>query len=264
MQPMPFVTAAGRKLEYQRIDADACVSNRVPVLVFLHEGLGSITQWRDFPQEVVAATGCPAIVYARYGYGQSDVLQEPRQSDFMHDEALIALPQVLASLGISSPILVGHSDGASISLIHAGAGNPVRGVVVEAPHVFVEEHGMAGIVAAKEAFESTELPQKLGKHHRDAAKTFHGWNDVWVSNDFRRWNIEAFLPGIRCPVMAIQGEDDAYGTYAQLDAIARHVSGPCELVKLPDCGHTPHKEQPEKTLAAVTRFILSVLEKDFA
>ena len=260
MQPMPFVTAAGRKLEYWRIDAEASK----PVLVFLHEGLGSITQWRDFPQEVVAATGCPAIVYARYGYGQSDVLQEPRQPDFMHDEALIALPQVLASLGISAPILVGHSDGASISLIHAGAGNPVRGVVVEAPHVFVEEHGMAGIVAAKEAFESTELPQKLGKHHRHAAKTFHGWNDVWVSNDFRRWNIEAFLPGIRCPVMAIQGEDDAYGTYAQLDAIARQVSGPCDLVKLPDCGHTPHKEQPEKTLAAVTRFILSVLEKDFA
>src|SRR6185369_12616500 len=153
--PMPFVTAAGRRLEYQRIEADASVSKTAPVLVFLHEGLGSITQWRDFPARVVAATGCPALVYARYGYGQSDVLAEPRKMDFMHDEALVALPQVLAALGISRPILVGHSDGASISLIHAGAGNPVAGVVVEAPHVFVEEHGMAGIVAAKDAFEST-------------------------------------------------------------------------------------------------------------
>jgi len=261
---MPFVTAAGRRLEYKRIDADARVSKPVPTLVFLHEGLGSITQWRDFPDKVVAATGCPALVYARYGYGQSDVLREPRKPDFMHDEALVALPQVLAALGIAEPILIGHSDGASISLIHAGAGNPVAGVVVEAPHVFVEEHGMAGIVAAKEAFETTELPEKLGKHHRDAAKTFHGWNDVWLSNDFRRWNIEASLPGIRCPVMAIQGADDAYGTFAQLDAIARQVSGPCELVKLPDCGHTPHKEQPEKTLAAVTRFVQSIPERQHA
>ena len=257
---MPFATAAGRKLEYQRIDADAAK----PVLAFLHEGLGSITQWRDFPARVVAATGCPALIYARYGHGQSDVLQEPRKPDFMHDEALIALPRLLAALGIANPILVGHSDGASISLIHAGAGNPVRGVIVEAPHVFVEEHGMHGIVAAKEAFESTDLPQKLGKHHRDAAKTFRGWNDVWISNDFRRWNIEASLPGIRCPVMCIQGEDDAYGTMAQLDAIAAQVRGPCELVKLADCGHTPHKEQPEKTLAAMTRFVQSILEKDYA
>ena len=261
---MPFVTAAGRKLEYQRIEADAGVSNRVPVLVFLHEGLGSITQWRDFPLKVVAATGCPAILYARYGYGQSDVLGEPRTPDFMHDEALKALPGLLSALEINAPILVGHSDGASISLIHAGAGNPVRGVVVEAPHVFVEEHGRAGIVAAKEAFESTDLPQKLGKHHRDAGKTFYGWNEVWLSEAFRKWNIEPSLAGIRCPVMAIQGEDDAYGTFVQLDAIARQVSGPCELVKLPSCGHTPHKEQPEKTLAAVTRFIHSILEQDHA
>lgn len=257
---MPFVTAAGRRLEYQRIDADASK----PVLVFLHEGLGSITQWRDFPQKVVAATGCPALLYARYGYGQSDVLEGPRKIDFMHDEALVALPQLLAALEIRSPILVGHSDGASISLIHAGAGHPVRGVVVEAPHVFVEEHGAHGIRAAGDAFRTTDLPQKLGKHHRDAAKTFYGWYDVWMSREFPQWNIEASLPGIHCPLMAIQGEDDAYGTMAQLDAIKRQVSGPCELVKLADCGHTPHKEQPEKTLAAVTRFVQSILEKETA
>lgn len=257
---MPFATAAGRKLEYQRIEADAAK----PLLVFLHEGLGSITQWRDFPARVVAATGCPALIYARYGYGQSDVLQAPREPDFMHDEALVALPQLLAALGIANPILLGHSDGASISLIHAGAGHPVRGVIVEAPHVFVEEHGGHGIRAAGDAFRNTDLPRKLGKHHRDAAKTFHGWYDVWMSGEFPKWNIEASLPGIHCPVMCIQGEDDAYGTMAQLNAIARQVTGPCELVKLADCGHTPHKEQPEKTLAAVTRFVQSILEKDFA
>jgi pimeloyl-ACP methyl ester carboxylesterase len=257
---MPFVTAAGRKLEYQRIDAD----ETLPVVVFLHEGLGSISQWRDFPHKVVAATGCPALLYARYGYGRSDVLEEPRKTGFMHDEALVALPQLLDELGVTNPILLGHSDGASIALIHAGSGQKVRGVIVEAPHVFVEEHGRHGIVAAKQAFENTDLPQRLGKHHRDAAKTFHGWNDVWLSEEFRRWNIEASLPGIRCPVMAIQGEDDAYGTFAQLDAIARQVSGPCELVKLPQCGHTPHKEQPDKTLAAVMRFIQSILERQAA
>ena len=254
---MPFVTAAGRKLEYQRIDAD----ESKPVLVFLHEGLGSITQWRDFPHKVVAATGCSALLYARYGYGQSDVLEEPRNLDFMHHEAQIALPELLSALDISNPILVGHSDGASISLIHAGSGHAVRGVIVEAPHVFVEEHGGLGIRAAGEAFRNTDLPHKLGKHHRDAAKMFYGWYDVWMSDEFPSWNIEASLPGIKCPVMAIQGEDDAYGTMAQLDAIARQVIGPCELVKLADCGHTPHKEQPEKTLAAVTRFIRSILEK---
>ena len=257
---MPFVTAAGRKLEYQRIDAD----HARPVVVFLHEGLGSISQWRDFPHKVVAATGCPALLYARYGYGQSDVLEAPREPRFMHDEALIALPQFLAALGVTNPILLGHSDGASIALIHAGAGHQVRGVIVEAPHVFVEEHGMHGIVAAKRAFETTDLPQKLGKHHRDPARMFYGWNDVWLSHDFRRWNIEDSLPGIHCPVMAIQGEDDAYGTMAQLDAIARQVAGPCELVKLPACGHAPHKEQPGKTLAAVTRFIQAIVEKDYA
>lgn len=257
---MPFVTAAGRNLEYQRIDADEAK----PVIVFLHEGLGSISQWRDFPHKVVAATGCPALLYARYGYGRSDVLEEPRKPGFMHDEALVALPQFLSELGVVDPILLGHSDGASISLIHAGSGHKVRGVIVEAPHVFVEEHGRHGIVAARQAFESTDLPQKLGKHHRDPAKTFYGWNEVWLSDEFRRWNIEDTLPGIRCPLMAIQGEDDAYGTMAQLDAIARQVRGPCELVKLAGCGHAPHREQPAMTLAAVKRFIDSIVEKDCA
>lgn len=252
---MPFISAAGHRLEYQRIEADP----KKPVLVFLHEGLGSITQWRDFPQKVSAATGCPALVYARYGYGQSDVLEEPRPFEFMHREAQVALPELLAALEIDSPILVGHSDGASISLIYAGTGHPLRGMVIEAPHVMIEQLNMNGIRAARHAFETTDLPQKLGRHHRDPEKTFFGWHDAWMSPGFQQWNIENVLPGIRCPLMAIQGEDDAYGTMAQLDTIAAQVGGPCELIKLADCGHTPHKEQPEKTFAAVTRFVRHLL-----
>lgn len=257
---MPFVTAAGHALEYMRIDADP----DKPVLVFLHEGLGSITQWRDFPHKVVASTGCPALIYARYGYGNSDVLAEPREIDFMHREALVALPELLVALDIATPILIGHSDGASIALIHAGAGHPVRGLVVEAPHVSIEQHNMNGIRAARQTFESTDLPQRLGKHHRDPRKTFYGWHDAWMSPPFQTWNIESSLAGIGCPLMAIQGENDAYGTMAQLDAIARQVRGPCELVKLPDCGHTPHQEQPEKTFDAVTRFVRSLLDGEGA
>lgn len=252
---MPFISAAGHTLEYQRIEADP----NKPVLVFLHEGLGSITQWRDFPQKVSAATGCPALVYARYGYGQSDVLEEPRPFDFMHREAQVVLPELLTALAIDTPILVGHSDGASISLIYAGTGHPLRGMVIEAPHVMIEQLNMEGIRAARHAFETTDLPQKLGRHHRNPGKTFFGWHDAWMSPEFQQWNIEHVLPGIRCPLMAIQGEDDAYGTMAQLDAIAAQVGGPCELIKLADCGHTPHKEQAEKTFSAVTRFVRDLL-----
>ena len=222
-------------------------------------GLGSLRQWRDFPMRVANATGCAALVYSRYGYGQSDVLQEPRTPSFMHDEALRSLPELLSSLRIVAPVLVGHSDGASIALIYAGVGHPARGLVLEAPHVFVEEHGLEGIREAKRAFETTDLSECLAKYHRDTERTFRGWNDVWLSPAFRDWTIEDCLPGVRCPVLAIQGEHDEYGTMAQLDAIARGVSGPCELVKLPGCGHSPHRDQPEATVAAVTHFVNRVI-----
>ena len=249
---MSFISVTGRTLEYEWRGESAPGK---PTLVFLHEGLGSIEQWRDFPLRVASATGCAALVYSRYGYGQSDVLQEPRTPSFMHDEALRSLPELLSSLKIVAPVLLGHSDGASIALIHAGAGHAVRGLVLEAPHVFVEEHGLEGIREARRAFETTDLSQRLGKYHRDAARTFRGWNDVWLSPAFRYWNIEKLLSGVRCPVLAIQGEDDEYGTTAQLDAIARQVSGPCERLTLPACGHAPHRDQPAATLAAVARFV---------
>jgi pimeloyl-ACP methyl ester carboxylesterase len=253
---MPFATAAGRSVAYEWL-GDAKSSK--PALVFLHEGLGSIRQWRDFPAKVAAATGHRALVYDRYGYGQSDVLQEERRTvRFMHDEALVALPDFLKALKVENPILIGHSDGASIALIHAGAGYAVQGVVAMAPHVFIEPLCLKSIDAAAVAFESTDLKDKLGRYHRDARKTFYGWADVWLDGDFKGWDIrDDYLPNVRCPVLAIQGHDDIYGTMAQLDELARHVKG-SELLKLEDCGHAPFREQPDKTLAAVTRFIEAV------
>lgn len=247
---MPFLSAGGHRLEYERSDG------REPTLVFLHEGLGSIRQWREFPGRVAQATGCGALVYNRYGYGDSDVLTEPRVGvRFMHDEALVALPQLLCALGIEAPILVGHSDGASIALIHAGAGHAVRALVLMAPHVFVEEICVRSIEQARQTFENTDLHERLGRYHRDPRRTFYLWNDVWLDPEFRRWNIEDYLPGVRAPLLAIQGEDDEYGTLAQLDAIRRRVPGRCELLTLPNCGHAPHRDQPDAVLAAVSRFI---------
>jgi pimeloyl-ACP methyl ester carboxylesterase len=249
--PSAFVNVRGRSLEYRRIAAAA----DSPTLVFLHEGLGSISQWRDFPARIVAGTGLPAIVYARYGHGQSEVLQPPHGVDFMHRDALESLPEFLRQLGIERPILIGHSDGASIALIYAGAGHPLQGLVAMAPHVFVEDISVQGIAAAKRAFETTDLPQKLARHHRDPVKTFYGWNDVWLAPEFRGWNIEGFLPAIKCPLLAIQGDDDEYGSMAQVDAIARQVSGPVEMLKLEHCGHSPHQDQPKIVAKAIVEFV---------
>ena len=250
---MPQTAAAGHMLEYQWIDGTGAAS---PALVFLHEGLGSIRQWRDFPEKVAKATGCRALVYDRYGYGNSDVLRESRVGvQFMHDGGLMELPELLRNLRIEKPILVGHSDGASIALIHAGAGHPVRGVAVMAPHVFIEDMCVNSIQEAERQFETTDLAERLGRYHRDARRTFHLWADAWLDPAFRKWNIEAYLPGIQCPVLAIQGQDDEYGTMAQLDSIQRQVKGPCELLKLPACGHSPHKDQPERVLNSLSNFI---------
>jgi pimeloyl-ACP methyl ester carboxylesterase len=231
-----------------------------PTLVFLHEGLGSITTWREFPLQVGEATGCAAVVYSRYGYGNSDLLEASFRVDYMHREALETLPELLAKLGIVQPILIGHSDGASIALIYSGAHDAVRGLAVLAPHVFVEDLSVKSIAEARVAFETTDLPEKLGRHHADARKTFYGWNDIWLHPDFRRWNIEAFLPRIACPVLAVQGRDDQYGTMAQVDAIAAQVIGPCEIVRLADCGHSPHRDQPERTVAAVAQFVRRIAD----
>ena len=255
---MPYVRAAGRSLAYEWIGE---TRGGGPALVFLHEGLGSIRQWRDFPAELAAASGCRALVYDRYGYGQSEVLAEPRRTvRFMHDEGLVVLPELLSELHVENPLLIGHSDGASIALIHAGAGHPVRAVVAMAPHVFIEPVCLSSIRTATETFENTDLPQKLGRYHRDARKTFYGWADVWLDPEFKGWDIRAdYLPGVRAPVLAIQGHDDDYGTMAQLDEIARRVSGPCELLKLENCGHSPFRDQPDAVISSVNAFVKKLL-----
>jgi pimeloyl-ACP methyl ester carboxylesterase len=249
-----FVRVCGRSLEYQLISAHQI--NR-PTLVLLHEGLGSVSMWRDFPARLAAATGCRTLVYSRYGYGQSDVLEEAFRPDFMHREAQEALPELLAALDIENPLLVGHSDGASIALLYAGDRRcQVAGVVAMAPHCFVEDISIRSIEAAKVAFETTDLPAKLAKHHRDVTRTFYGWNDIWLDPYFRSWNIEDCLPQIQCPILAIQGEDDEYGTMAQIGAVAAKavLSAGVELLKLADCRHSPHRDQTLTVIDAIARF----------
>jgi pimeloyl-ACP methyl ester carboxylesterase len=252
---MPFLTAGGHRLDYERIDG----ASGAPTLILLHEGLGSIALWRDFPAKLAQATGCPAVVYSRYGYGRSDPLGGPRGVDYMHREALATLPELRTALGLDEVILVGHSDGASIALIHAGSGRwPVRGIVLEAPHVFVEDVSIASIEAARIAYDTTDLRDRLARYHADVDSAFRGWNDIWLDPDFRAWNIEDVLPGVRCPVLAIQGADDEYGTLAQIDAIERGVAGRFERLVLPDCKHSPHRDQEQAALAAMARFVAQV------
>jgi len=250
---MLFATLHGCRLEYERIAADR---PGAATLVFLHEGLGSRALWRDFPALVAAATGAAALVYSRRGYGWSSPLDRPRAPDYMHREALEALPALLDALGVEQPILIGHSDGASIALIHAGAGRrAVRGLILEAPHVFVEEVTIASIAAAKEAYRAGDLGRRLARYHADPDAAFRGWNDAWLDPAFRDWNIEEYLPGIRCPVLAIQGAEDEYGTPAQLAAIERRVAGPFERLLLEDCRHSPHRDRTAAVLAAMAGFI---------
>ncbi len=245
-----FLHAGGHRLEYRRIPGDAAK----PVLVFLHEGLGSTALWKDFPDAVAAATGSPALVYSRHGYGRSAPLQGPRAVDYMHREALEVLPQVLGALGITAPVLVGHSDGASIALIHAGAGHAVRGVAAMAPHVFVEELTVASIAEAAAAWQTTDLPRRLGRYHDHVESAFRGWNHIWLHPDFRAWNIEPYLPRITCPVLVIQGEDDQYGTRAQVDAIVAQVPGGARVLMLPGCRHSPHVDCRDAVIGALAAF----------
>jgi pimeloyl-ACP methyl ester carboxylesterase len=246
------VTVAGHSLEYRHITAGSPES---PTLVFLHESLGSISHWRDFPRRLAAACGCNALVYSRYGNGFSDTLTEARRPDYMHREALDALPQLLTHLSIDRPILFGHSDGASIAIIHEGLGpRTAAGVILCAPHVFVEDVTIRGIRASKVAYESTDLRSRLARHHADVDRTFRGWNDIWLHNDFLSWNIEECLPEIQCPVLAIQGIDDEYGTFEQIDRIAARAAD-VEVCKLADCRHSPHRDQPDAVVEATVRFV---------
>lgn len=249
----------GTALEYVRLPS-AHPRKGAPTLVFLHEGLGSVAMWRDFPQRVADRCGCPALVYSRAGYGRSGPARLPRAVDYMHHEGLVVLPALLAALDIHRPILCGHSDGASIALICAG-GTPTEltGLILMAPHVRVEELTVTSIAGAAEAYRETDLPSRLARHHADPDTAFWGWNEIWLAPAFRGWNIEAFLPAIHCPVLTIQGEDDEYGTMAQIDAIAAAV-GDVEQCRLADCRHSPHKDQTEAALDAMGSFVDRLLD----
>jgi len=253
------MTVAGKHLEVRHYAprGHAVVSPRPPTLVFLHEGLGSVGLWRDFPQALADATGCPALAYSRQGYGRSAPIALPRPLSFMHDEARTALPALLAAAGISDAILVGHSDGASIALIYAGEqGGCLRALVLEAPHVFVEEVSVISIARARESYRAGPLRERLARHHGDNVDgAFYGWADSWLDPGFRSWNIEEFLPAIKVPILLIQGEDDEYGTLAQIERIERQVAAPVERCILAQCGHAPHRDQPAATLAAMAAFI---------
>jgi pimeloyl-ACP methyl ester carboxylesterase len=233
-----------------------------PTLVFLHEGLGSITQWKHFPLALARATGLPALVYDRCGYGKSESRTRPMDPSYLEVEAWERLPQVLATCGIESPLLVGHSDGATIALLYAAKfpASPL-GVISEAAHVLIEPISLQGIWRTLRAFETTNLRDRLRTHHgAKVDAVFHGWSDVWLSPGFRDWSMVGLLPGIRCPVLAIQGEDDEYGTPAQVSAITGGVSGPASALLIPGCGHVPHFQAGERVLDGMSRFIGTLVD----
>jgi pimeloyl-ACP methyl ester carboxylesterase len=241
-----WAEVAGERLELLHLAPERAA----PPLVFLHEGLGSVAGWRDFPRTLCDLVGAPGLVYSRRGYGRSTPLERPRGTDYLHREAWEVLPALLDHLGVAAPLLVGHSDGGSIALLYAARHAP-RAIAIMAPHVFVEEVTIAGIRAARAAWTQGKLRGPLARVHDDPDGAFFGWNDGWLDPAFRRWNIETELPKIRCPVLAIQGHDDQYATMEQLDRIAAGVRAPTRLLKLDRCGHSPQRDQPQAVLEAI-------------
>lgn len=227
-----------------------------PTIVMLHEGLGCVALWRDFPRRLAQATGFGVFAYSRAGYGQSDPVDLPRPLDYMTREAVDVLPEVLEAVGFQYGILLGHSDGASIAAIYAGGVEDfrVRGLVLMAPHFFTEEGGLKAIAEAKAVYDNGDLRARLGKYHGDVDCAFRGWNDAWLDPGFKSWNIADSIDYLRIPVLAIQGVDDQYGTLAQIREIESRIYSPVDVEILADCKHSPHVEQPERTLAAISEF----------
>jgi pimeloyl-ACP methyl ester carboxylesterase len=249
---LSFVEADGHRLEY------ADIPGKAPELLFLHEGLGSVSLWKDFPRDLAARTGRRAVTYSRAGFGRSSARTTAYTPGFMHQEAFHVLPALREQLGIGNPVLIGHSTGASMALIHAGfepERNNVTGVVAIAPFAFVEESNLDAIRAARERY--SQLRGRLARHHDDVDGVFHGWNDLWLDPSFRDWNIDDDLERIRCPVLAMLGDQDEYCTAAQLERIASKVehAARVEIVRLPASGHSPQREEPEAVTDIISRFI---------
>lgn len=249
-EPMEFAEIAGRRLHIRRVGSEL----RGTPLVFLHEGLGSVELWRGFVDEVVAGSGQPGIVYSRYGNGWSTPLSEAREPDYMHSEALYTLPRIIESQQ-DPPILIGHSDGASIALIYAGSGHHVRGLVLIAPHVFVEPMTIAAISSIADEFTTSSITEKMAKYHIEPTTTFRGWADVWLSSEFRRWDIVEYAADVHCPTLLIQGDSDEYGSMKQIETIEESVQSTVQTVVVPGAEHSPHLSHPETVTGAVVDFI---------
>jgi pimeloyl-ACP methyl ester carboxylesterase len=252
---MPFATVTGRRIEYRMIPGDAAR----PPLVFLHEGLGCMALWRDFPDQVAGRLGARALVYSRFGYGQSAPLVANRGPRFMHEEALDVLPALLDDLGLERPLLVGHSDGASIALIFAAAsGRAAAGLALMAPHVLVEPVTVDSIARIRDTYRTSDLKARLAKYHAHVDDAFLGWADTWLSPQFRSWSIEELLPRVSAPLLLMQGRADEYGTLAQLDRIAAGVPGRTTRLVLDRCGHSPQRDQPAAVIEAIVEFARTI------
>ena len=263
LAPTGFLRINASDLEYRMIGpqpADA------PTIVMLHEGLGSAGLWGDFPEKLQAATGAGVLVYSRAGYGASTPVKLPRPIDYMHIEALDVLPKLLDIIGFQRGLLCGHSDGASIAAIYAGAhqDHRVQGVVMIAPHFVVEDISVRSIAEIKQAYETTDLKAKLARWHKDVDNAFYGWNGAWLDPRFRTWDISEYLAYIRVPVAILQGVDDQYGTMRQVEIAQAECYCPVDVIIVPGAGHSPHREAPGPTLQAVTEFATAALGADGA
>jgi len=253
-----FLDIDGHRIEYRFVGPQP---DKAPTLVLLHEGLGCVGLWNDFPEKLAAATGAGAFVYSRAGYGKSSPVSLPRPLSYMHDEARQSLPKLLDAIGFRRGLLIGHSDGASIAAIYAGShqDHRVGGLVLIAPHFFTEDPGIASIVEARKAYETGDLRMRLARWHDDVDNAFKGWNGAWLDPQFRKWDITEFLAYIRVPVLIVQGEDDQYGTAKQIEVAQQECYCPVEVALLPGARHSPQREAPQPTLKAMSDFVARTL-----
>jgi pimeloyl-ACP methyl ester carboxylesterase len=258
MDDAGFLDIGSQRLEYRMIGPRP---DAAPTLVLLHEGLGCVGLWGDFPQQLQTATGCGVFVYSRAGYGKSSAVKLPRPLSYMHDEARDTLPKLLDTIGFQRGLLIGHSDGASIAAIYAGShqDHRVGGLTLIAPHFFTEDSGIAAIVEAKKAYETGDLRPRLARWHVDVDNAFRGWNGAWLDPDFRQWDITEFLAYIRVPLQIVQGEGDQYGTAKQIEIAEQECYCPVEVALLKDAKHSPQREAPDATLKAISDFVARVL-----
>jgi pimeloyl-ACP methyl ester carboxylesterase len=261
LSPSGFLRIGTSDLEYRMLGP---APDTAPTIVMLHEGLGSAGLWGDFPEKLQSATSAGVFAYSRAGYGASTPVKLPRPLDYMHVEALDVLPRLLEAIGFRRGILLGHSDGASIAAIYAGSrqDHRVHGIALIAPHFIVEDISVKSIAEIKTAYETTNLKEKLARWHRDVDNAFYGWNGAWLDPKFREWDISDYLAYIRAPVAILQGADDQYGTVRQIGIAQEECYCPVDVTVIPDAGHSPHREAPDVTLAAIADFASAALRAD--